>query len=208
MRTIVSVVFAVLILLLAVCAVLSMRTKRRIGKYVAGLLIGMLIPILGNLIIIISTDWLISYVGYYVYFLGMDAAVLSILSFTHAYCEIGKPKKIARASCSTGLPSKRIFLMLFGCRYAASSFLTVFAPITMRDTFMPPAVLPAQAPMNIRSTMIVRAVCGHRSKSTVENPVVEMMELTWNAECRNPSAPLAYIGRTQRNTIPTTSKAP
>lgn len=96
MRTIVSVVFAVLILLLAVCAVLSMRTKRRIGKYVAGLLIGMLIPILGNLIIIISTDWLISYVGYYVYFLGMDAAVLSILSFTHAYCEIGKPKKIAR----------------------------------------------------------------------------------------------------------------
>lgn len=96
MRTIVSVVFAVLILLLAVCAVLSMRTKRRIGKYVAGLLVGMLIPILGNLIIIISTDWLISYVGYYVYFLGMDAAVLSILSFTHAYCEIGKPKKIAR----------------------------------------------------------------------------------------------------------------
>ena len=96
MRTIASVVFSILILLLAVCAVLSMRSKRRIGKYVGGLMFGLLVPILGNLIIIISTNSILSYVGYYVYFLGMDLAVLSILAFTLAYCEIGKPKMPAR----------------------------------------------------------------------------------------------------------------
>ncbi len=48
------------------------------------------------------------------------------------------------------------------------------------DTFMPPPVLPAQAPMNIISTMIVLESSGHMSKSAVENPVVETIEATVN----------------------------
>ena len=92
MRTIASVVFAVLIISLAVCAVFSVRSKRRIGKYVAAMLFGLLVPILGNLIIIISSDKILSYIGYNVYFIGMDASVMSILAFTHAYCEIDRPK--------------------------------------------------------------------------------------------------------------------
>ena len=96
MRTTVSVVFAILIILLTVCAILSLRTKRRIGKYVAGLLFGLIIPILGNLIIVVSSERILSYIGYYIYFLGMDAAVLSVFAFTHAYCEIGKPKKFIK----------------------------------------------------------------------------------------------------------------
>ena len=58
--------------------------------------------------------------------------------------------------------------------------MTVFAPIRMRETFMPPPVLPAQAPMNISSTSTSRDVWGHRSKSVVAKPVVVMMEATWN----------------------------
>ena len=49
---------------------------------------------------------------------------------------------------------------------------------TQRETLMPPPVLPAQAPMNISSTRMVRLVCGHRSKSMVENPVVVMIDAT------------------------------
>jgi len=91
MRTIASVVFSILILSLAVCAVLSMRSKRRISNYVAALLWGLILPIIGNLIIIISSDLNLSLIGYYVYFIGMDAAVMAVLAFTHAYCEVKRP---------------------------------------------------------------------------------------------------------------------
>ena len=49
---------------------------------------------------------------------------------------------------------------------------------TTRDTLMPPPVLPAQAPINIKSTRIVFGIVGQRLKSTVAKPVVVMMEAT------------------------------
>lgn len=116
MRTVASVVFAILILSLAVCAVFSMRTKRRIAKYVTALLFGLIVPILGNLIIIVSSDRILSFIGYYVYFIGMDAAVMSILAFTHAYCEVKRPK----------LPVKIVVYSLLGTdilQYILNPFL-------------------------------------------------------------------------------------
>ena len=92
MRSIASVVFAILIVSLLVCALFAMRSKRRIARFVTALLFALIVPILGNLIIIISTDRILSYIGYYLYFIGMDAAVMSILAFTHAYCEVKRPK--------------------------------------------------------------------------------------------------------------------
>ena len=44
---------------------------------------------------------------------------------------------------------------------------TVLKSITNRDTFMPPPVLPAQAPTNMSMTRIVLHVPGHRLKSVV-----------------------------------------
>ena len=58
----------------------------------------------------------------------------------------------------------------------------------MRETLMPPPVLPAHAPTNIKSTSTVFEVCDQRSKSAVENPVVVIMEATWKAEWRSASA--------------------
>ena len=49
------------------------------------------------------------------------------------------------------------------------------------DTLRPPPVLPAQAPMNINTTSRPLENSGHLSKSTVEKPVVVMMDATWNA---------------------------
>ncbi len=97
MRLALSVVFILLILSLSICDMFAIRSKRPIGKYVAILLIGLTIPVLGNLIIIATSNRVIANVGYNVYFLGMDAAVISLLFFTHAYCDIGKPKKIVQA---------------------------------------------------------------------------------------------------------------
>lgn len=93
MRTALSVVFGILILALLVCMELARRSKKPIGKHVAFVLAGLAIPVLGNMIIILSTEKLLSLVGYYIYFLGMDAAAYSIWRFTFAYGNLNKPKK-------------------------------------------------------------------------------------------------------------------
>jgi len=49
---------------------------------------------------------------------------------------------------------------------------------------MPPPVLPAQAPTNIRQIRMAWEKSGHRLKSAVEKPVVVMMDATWKAASR------------------------
>ena len=51
------------------------------------------------------------------------------------------------------------------------------------DTLIPPPVLPAHAPQNIRNTRTVLQVCDHLLKSMLENPVVVIIEATWNDAC-------------------------
>ena len=55
---------------------------------------------------------------------------------------------------------------------------TVLNRITRRDTLIPPPVLPAQAPTNIRRTRIVLEKTGHWLKSVVAYPVVVIIEPT------------------------------
>ena len=65
--------------------------------------------------------------------------------------------------------------------------------MTIRETFRPPPVLPAQAPMNIRNTSMVFDKVGHLPKLAVAKPVVVIMELTWKRAKRKLSATLATI---------------
>ena len=59
-----------------------------------------------------------------------------------------------------------------------SSLRIVFSKIRIRETFIPPLVLPAQAPINISVTNRVLDKAGQRSKSVVAYPVVVIMEPT------------------------------
>src|SRR5699024_4684625 len=61
----------------------------------------------------------------------------------------------------------------------------------MREHFIPPPVDPAQAPINIKITSNIRDSSGHRLKSAVAKPVVEITEATWKAAVRTASA---YVG--------------
>ncbi|MBP5279561.1 MAG: EAL domain-containing protein [Erysipelotrichaceae bacterium] len=94
MRQIYSLVLLAVIIALLVCAAISYRSKKDIGFPLAMLLIGLLPPVIGNLIIIFSTDHNISLAGSYFYFLGMDMAMYTLLKFTLAYCNIRKPNKV------------------------------------------------------------------------------------------------------------------
>ena len=58
---------------------------------------------------------------------------------------------------------------------------------------IPPAVLPAHEPVNITRTTIVCENSGHLSKSTVENPVVEIIDDTVKAEFLIASPKFPYI---------------
>ena len=91
MRTVLSVVFSILIISLVVCVILTRRSNKDIKKTVAFLIAGLAIPVLGNLIIIITTKQLLATIGYYIYFLGMDTAIIALWNFTYRYCEIKRP---------------------------------------------------------------------------------------------------------------------
>ena len=88
MRIALSVVFAVLIVILGLCAFLAIRSKKPIGKSVFFLLLALIPPVAGNLLIIASPIQWISETGCYIYFLGMDAVMLALIIFTFDYCNI------------------------------------------------------------------------------------------------------------------------
>ena len=72
--------------------------------------------------------------------------------------------------------------MLRGCEMERISFAAYFTSKITLDTLKPPPVLPAQAPINIRSIRMVFDNRGQVLKSVVAYPVVETIEATWKTE--------------------------
>ena len=86
-RIIYSFIFTVLAVTLGVCSDIARRSPRSAGKAVAWLCSAFIPPIMGNLIIIGSSVEVRAVVGYYIYFLGMDVVMLSLVNFTNTYCK-------------------------------------------------------------------------------------------------------------------------
>lgn len=70
------------------CVLHARRSKRAIANDVALLLIALLPPIVGNLILICSNNWLFSQFGCYLYYCGIDWSVIVVLRFSCAYCSV------------------------------------------------------------------------------------------------------------------------
>ncbi len=92
-----GILYFFLVVALCVCAVLARRSNRPIGKSVALMLVGLVPPVLGNLLIILSSDQALSTVGCYIYFLGMDLAIFALIRFTFDYCNIAWPNRGVQA---------------------------------------------------------------------------------------------------------------
>ena len=75
-------------------------------------------------------------------------------------------------------PSICTFFIVRGWRILDISPNIDFTIMTIRDTFIPPPVLPAHAPMNIRSTRICLENSGNKLKSVVLYPVVVIIDPT------------------------------
>ena len=94
MRIAFTVIFAVLILALLICAHKARSSHKSVGMVVMHLLLALIPPLAGNLILVISTHRELSVVGCYIYFMGMDLVMLALLRFTSVYCYITWPKVV------------------------------------------------------------------------------------------------------------------
>ena len=82
-----SLIFIFLIIIQSVCVVLARRSSRSIGSSVAMLCCSLILPVTGNLVIIASTNRILSLTGYYIYMLGMDMVLFALIRFTDRYCQ-------------------------------------------------------------------------------------------------------------------------
>ena len=88
MRAIFSWIFVILVIALSICSMVAFRSRRS-NSFSVALLVGSFIPpVIGNLIIICSTDKSLSLLGDYIYFIGMDMVVFALLNFAFKYCGI------------------------------------------------------------------------------------------------------------------------
>lgn len=91
-----SVVLILLIVAMLACTIIARRSKKRIGKSVSNMLGFLIPPITGNLIIILSTNELLSTIGSYIYYIGMDFTIFALFRFTYDYCRISQKMKVFR----------------------------------------------------------------------------------------------------------------
>ncbi len=88
-----SIIYIILIAALVVCYYFARRSKKAISSSVAVMLLALIPPVIGNLMIIASSNRIISTIGYYIYFLGMNASMFALLHFTFDYCQLDWPNQ-------------------------------------------------------------------------------------------------------------------
>ena len=85
-------VIALLVIALAICAHFAHKSRKTIASRVTALINGLLLPVVGNLAIILSSSRALSTLGYFTYFIGMNVVVYALLAFTFDYCRFPRPK--------------------------------------------------------------------------------------------------------------------
>ena len=131
MRSLFTILFIILIAALLICVAAAKRSHKAIGSYVAFLICALIPPVTGNLIIISSEDQLLSTVGCYIYYLGMDVVMLALLQFTFQYCRIQWPNKAVRFLVYALLAADAIQLLcnpFFGHAFSTERILVDNAP--------------------------------------------------------------------------------
>ena len=97
MRLTFAIIYSVLIILLVLCGMISRRSKRTVATSVSYLEFSFIVPIVGNLILVLSQNELLSTLGSYTYFIGMDLMAFSLFDFTLSYSNI--PWRAHRKKC-------------------------------------------------------------------------------------------------------------
>ena len=89
-------IFSLFVILLGIFIIVARKSKKKIGPNVAFVCCAMMVPIIGNIIICAASSYRLADTGYYIYFLGMDITMLSLYTFTVAYCQFKHKTKILK----------------------------------------------------------------------------------------------------------------
>ncbi|HAG68351.1 MAG TPA: hypothetical protein DCL38_00085 [Lachnospiraceae bacterium] len=92
-RSVYVLVFAFMIALLALCAILARRSEKPIGRFVSLLCLSLIPPVLGNMIIIGAQRRIPALIGCYCYYIGMDLIMIALTGFTSEYCKPNSSSK-------------------------------------------------------------------------------------------------------------------
>ena len=87
-RALFSLVFIALSVALAVCGLIAFRSRKPIGVPLGRMLLALIPPVAGNLLIISATTKLPATIGCYLYYIGIDFTVFSLLRYILSYCNI------------------------------------------------------------------------------------------------------------------------
>ena len=93
-RVVFKYIFALLIVTLAWCGLISYCSKKPIGKKVCFFCLSIIPPVLGNMIIISATAASTAMIGCYIYYIGMDLIIFSLIRFTNSYCIVRNDRTI------------------------------------------------------------------------------------------------------------------
>lgn len=93
MRLAFGIIFLAIIIAMAVCTRIARHSGKRMGFAAASLLAPLMMPMIGNMIIILSGNRTLSTIGCYLYYLGLDFSIAALIHFTHVYCRIEQPRK-------------------------------------------------------------------------------------------------------------------
>ena len=114
MRLIFGIILLAIIFATAVCAGIARRSGKRIGSAAFGLLVPLILPMAGNMIIILSGNRTLSVLGCYLYYLGLDLSIAALLHFTYVYCRISQSRIWRRIAMYGLLLADMIQLLLMG----------------------------------------------------------------------------------------------
>jgi len=107
--------FSAIIIALGICVWIARHSGKRIGFAAAALLAPLMLPMTGNMIIILSANRIISLAGCYLYYLGLDVSIAALLHFAHVYYRIEQNRKWFRniALCLLTVDVVQLLLNLF-----------------------------------------------------------------------------------------------
>ena len=88
-----AIVLFILAVTLAVCSFKARRSGKAIGNAVANFIASLIPPVTGNMLIIISSNYVLSLIGCYMYYVGMDFVMIFLIQFTISYCRLEKKRK-------------------------------------------------------------------------------------------------------------------
>lgn len=93
MRLAFGILLSTIIVAMGICVWIARRSGKRIGFAAAGFLAPLMLPMAGNLIIILSANRTLSLIGCYMYYLGLDISIAALFHFAHEYYRINHARK-------------------------------------------------------------------------------------------------------------------